>query len=126
MIVLSLHATLTGAEEKKTGPSRFRPLFLGGWVDTNSEAGSWEPEWLVYRAHTGGLQPVYSQFTRSIHSEYTRLTKPGVGSLGMNFREATGTSRVDGKSWLENETISFCSGINQKHLYENPNKIGGF
>jgi hypothetical protein len=27
-IVLSSPATLTGAEEKKTGPSRFRPDFL--------------------------------------------------------------------------------------------------
>jgi hypothetical protein len=35
MIVLSSPATLTGLNEKKTGPSRFRPLFLGGWVDTN-------------------------------------------------------------------------------------------
>jgi hypothetical protein len=82
MIVLSLHATLTGAEEKKTGPSRFRPLFLGGWVDTNSEAGSWEPEWLVYRAHTGGLQPVYTKIhlvytnqTLSLHGSYTRFTR---------------------------------------------------
>jgi hypothetical protein len=28
MIVLSSLATLTGAEEKKTGPSRFKPDFL--------------------------------------------------------------------------------------------------
>ena len=28
MIVLSSPATLTGPEEKKTGPSRFRPLFF--------------------------------------------------------------------------------------------------
>jgi hypothetical protein len=35
MIVLSSPATLTGSEEKKTGPSRFRPLYSGGWVDTN-------------------------------------------------------------------------------------------
>jgi hypothetical protein len=28
MIALSSPATLTGAEEKKTGPSRFRPDFL--------------------------------------------------------------------------------------------------
>ena len=35
MIVLSSPATLTGAEEKKTGPSRFRRYFSGGWVDAN-------------------------------------------------------------------------------------------
>ena len=61
IIVFSSPATLTGLDEKKTGPSRFRPLFssvtlapIGGGargrVDTNftdwheSEAGSWEPE----------------------------------------------------------------------------------
>jgi hypothetical protein len=30
MFVLSSHATLTGAEEKKTGPSRFNEDFSGG------------------------------------------------------------------------------------------------
>jgi len=35
MIVLSSPATLTRSEEKKTGPSRFRPLYSGGWVDPN-------------------------------------------------------------------------------------------
>jgi hypothetical protein len=35
MIVLSSPATLTGSEEKKTGPSRFRPLYSGDWVDPN-------------------------------------------------------------------------------------------
>ena len=34
-IVLSSPATLTGSEEKKTGPSRFNEDFLVGWVDTN-------------------------------------------------------------------------------------------
>jgi hypothetical protein len=33
MIVLSSPTTLTGAEEKKTGPSRFRPLFSSVTVD---------------------------------------------------------------------------------------------
>ena len=33
MFVLSSHATLTGVEEKKTGPSRFRPLFSGVTLD---------------------------------------------------------------------------------------------
>jgi hypothetical protein len=32
MIVLSSPATLTGLDEKKTGPSRFNEDFLG-WVD---------------------------------------------------------------------------------------------
>jgi len=35
MIVLSSPTTLTGAEEKKTGPSRFIADFSGGWVDAN-------------------------------------------------------------------------------------------
>jgi hypothetical protein len=33
MIVLSSPATLTGSEEKKTGPSRFRPLFSSMTLD---------------------------------------------------------------------------------------------
>jgi hypothetical protein len=35
MIVLSSPATLTGAEEKKTGPSRFIADFLNGAFDEN-------------------------------------------------------------------------------------------
>jgi len=35
MIVLSSPATLTGAEEKKTGPSRFIADFLNGAFDGN-------------------------------------------------------------------------------------------
>jgi hypothetical protein len=35
VIVLSSPATLTGSEEKKTGPSRFIADFSGGWVDEN-------------------------------------------------------------------------------------------
>jgi hypothetical protein len=37
LIVLSSPATLTGAGEKKTGPSRFRPLFQRAFLDRITE-----------------------------------------------------------------------------------------
>jgi hypothetical protein len=37
MYIYSSHATLTGAEEKKTGPSRFRPLFSSVTVDDRNQ-----------------------------------------------------------------------------------------
>jgi hypothetical protein len=32
------------------------------------------PEWLVYRVRTGSLQPVYSEFTASLHESDTNQT----------------------------------------------------
>ena len=50
-IVLSSPATLTGAEEKKTGPSRFRPDFsiLSRLVDCAAFVGSIANVILVYK-----------------------------------------------------------------------------
>jgi hypothetical protein len=39
LYVLSSPATLTGAEKKKTGPSRFRPDFWKKFLDANYEGG---------------------------------------------------------------------------------------
>jgi hypothetical protein len=59
MIVLSSPATLTGAEEKKTGPSRFIADFLTKLSKLS--------EFRIYKH-------AYSWFTRSIHSVYTKNT----------------------------------------------------
>jgi hypothetical protein len=66
MIVLSSPATLTGSEEKKTGPSRFRPDFSSVTLDPTVQ----KPEWLVYRTQTGSLHGVHTQFT----PKYTQRT----------------------------------------------------
>src|ERR1700733_2356822 len=88
MIVLSSPATLTGPEEKKTGPSRFNEDFLTELTKLS--------EFRIYKHaytwFTVGLHGVYTQFTPKIHSvnrrcilrarlEYTRCTKPGVRCL---------------------------------------------
>jgi hypothetical protein len=51
VIVFSSPATLTGAEEKKTGPSRFRPDFsiLSGLFDDAAFAGLITKAVLVYK-----------------------------------------------------------------------------
>jgi hypothetical protein len=75
MIVLSSPVTLTEPEEKKTGPSRFRRYFSGGWVDTNFT------DWHGFRcrklgAGTGnrmnGFRGAYRKFTADLQPVYTR------------------------------------------------------
>jgi hypothetical protein len=63
--VLSSPATLTGAQEKKTGPSRFRPLF-SSVTSVTLDPIIQKPELLVYAAHTGSLQRIYNQYTLGI------------------------------------------------------------
>jgi hypothetical protein len=60
--VLSSPATLTGAEEKKTGPSRFNEDFSSVTLDPIIQ----KPELLVYAAHTGSLQRIYNQYILGI------------------------------------------------------------
>ena len=62
MYIFASHATLTGAEEKKTGPSRFRPLFSSVTLDPIIQ----KPELLVYAAHTGSLQRIYYRYILGI------------------------------------------------------------
>ena len=77
MYILSSPATLTGAGEKKTGPSRFRPLFLTELTKLskfriNKRADSLFTQiiHLVYTNQTLSEQAVYTWFTASLHSEF--------------------------------------------------------
>jgi hypothetical protein len=61
MIVLSSPATLTGAEEKKTGPSRFIADFLNGAFDENrsmfiTRAADYSPPGRIGLARRGCFQ----------------------------------------------------------------------
>jgi hypothetical protein len=70
MIVLSSPATLTGPDEKKTGPSRFIADFLTELTKLS--------KFRIYKRactrFTRSLQQVYTNQTRIIHSVYTKNT----------------------------------------------------
>jgi hypothetical protein len=70
MIVLSSPATLTGAEEKKTGPSRF----IADFLTELTKLSKFRIYKRAYNRFTRSLQQVYTNQTRIAHSVYTQNT----------------------------------------------------
>jgi hypothetical protein len=65
MYIFASPVTLTGAEEKKTGPSRFRPDFL-------TELSKLSKFRINKRAYTRFTQPIYRKYTLRLHRKYTQ------------------------------------------------------
>src|ERR1700722_18533121 len=68
MYIFASHATLTGPEKKKTGPSRFRPDFSSVTVDDRHH-GPHRSE-----ARMAGLQGTNRKFTPDLQPVYTERT----------------------------------------------------
>jgi hypothetical protein len=94
--IFAIPSTLTGAEEKKTGPSRFRPLFSGGWVDTNFT------DWHEFRSRepgvSGGACQVPSFRSRGCRGAgmamRTASSEPTKGNFHVRFSRGGGVSNV--------------------------------
>jgi hypothetical protein len=72
MIVLSSPATLTGSEEKKTGPSRFRPLFFDRIYKMIKIQNLPARIHSVYTKFTASLHESDTDYTLSLHQKYTQ------------------------------------------------------
>ena len=89
MIVLSSPVTLTGAEKKKTGPSRFTRYFSGGWVDANY-------------ANRRELKPASAWMNRLATSEVCCQIMPAMRILALDH----GTKRIGVAVSDETKTIA--------------------